>query len=149
MHLGGINRPLLIQSLVLCLAVAGCSDVAPTSVISTTTAESPSAAPAATAVMTARTVETKDIRKYLDEGFSDTPWEMYIVKIEPFTEDVVEVDTSLFEGDGGKAVAHYICNGVSGYIFDKTKHSGFTGVRVAARTGKKLVMRSSLSDTCN
>jgi hypothetical protein len=79
---------------------------------------------------------------WVKEYYADAAWLPVIVAAQ-MQGDEVWVDTRLRPGDA--VGAKPVCAAFSAFL---VKHGGFTGVRVAAGTGDRIVWRRALQDPC-
>lgn len=82
---------------------------------------------------------------WLKESFQGTSWIDSIQGVDHFG-SALSVRTNLYPDADADEAASKICSAVSSYEF--TELGEFTGVRVTASNGERLIFRMSLGDRC-
>lgn len=150
----------LLMTVNVALAVTGCgggddesaADARPSPTRSIVTERSTppatvSAQPSEPAGGDATATALADLKLYLKDNFDGTTWYSHITDVRPFGGNAVEIQTDLFPDSDAGPLATSICAGVSSFVFSNDQ-TVLTGVRVAASDGQRLVLRRSLSDSC-
>ncbi len=109
--------------------------------------KTPKAQPSESPENDATAAAISELKQYLSDNFTGTSWYGHVKDVRPFAGSAVEIQTDLSPDSDAGPIAKSICAGVSSFVFTNDQ-TVLTGVRVAASTGDRLVLRKSLSESC-